>query len=291
VRPSGRGAGLLGLAVLLVLNTLLGPAALDVVDYPLPPTILHQLEGLELVTIGLVVPVLVLAAVLELRGRPEAPLVAFGPCAYASYMFVQYVVGPDRTELAPAVLLHLTVFATATALAAGAWTRAASTSWTAPEPARRRRWGVLLVALAGFVALRYLPLVGGALTDAQVPEEFASAPAFYWSVVLLDVGLVVPASAAAAVAVLRGSPLAVPATYAVVGWFALVPPSVAAMALVMVATDDEYASAATATLLSVVAVATLALAVVMFRRLLAGAHRRSTREPVLGPREQVGHER
>ncbi len=50
---------------------------------------------------------------------------------------------------------------------------------------------------------------------------------------LLDLGQMVPAATAAGVAVLRGSWRTVPAAHAVVGWFALVPPSGAAMALVM----------------------------------------------------------
>ena len=262
--------GLLGLAALLLVNAVLGPAALDVVDYPLPTTILNQLLGLELVTVALVVPALVLAAVLAHRGRSEAALVAVGPCAYASYMFVQYVVGPDRTDFSPAVLLHLVVFATATVLAAANWTQAIGHRWGEPGRAQRQRWIVVLLALAAFVALRYVPLVTGAATGSRIPEEFAAAPAFYWSVVLLDLGLVVPATVAAAVAVLRGSPAAVPATYAVVGWFALVPPSVAAMALVMVARDDRYASTGTAVLLTTTAVVTSLLAVRMFGALLRG---------------------
>jgi non-ribosomal peptide synthetase component F len=43
--------------------------------------------------------------------------------------------------------------------------------------------------------------------------------------------------------------------HAVVGWFALVPPSVAAMAVVMWARNDPHASVPTALMLSVVSVA------------------------------------
>ena len=111
--------------------------------------------------------------------------------------------------------------------------------------------------------LRYLPLFVGSVTGAAIPREFATAPAFFWSIVLLDtLGVVVPATVAAAMADLRGSPLAVPATHAVVGWFALVPPSVAAMA-VMVVRDDPYASVPTLVLLAVTSIITTAVAVRM----------------------------
>jgi hypothetical protein len=230
--------------------------------------LLNQLRGLEIVTVGLVVPCLLLAAGLVRRGRREAPLLAVGPCGYASYMFVQYVVGPDRTTYSPAVLLHVVVFAAATLLCFWSWSLAARTNWPVPASRRRRRWVALLAGLAGFVLLRYLPLVVGAFSGAAIPEEFAQAPAFYWSIVLLDLGLVVPVTLVAAGAAWRGSGLALPATYAVVGWFALVPPSVAAMAVVMLVGDDRYASVPTTLLLVAVAAATSVVAFRMSRVLL-----------------------
>ena len=264
----GYERSLLGLAMLLLGNALLGPAGLGLLDYPLPTTLLNQLRGLELVTVALVVPTLVGAAVLARRGNRAAPLVAFGPCGYAAYMFVQYVVGPDRVTYSPVLLVHLVVFATAAALTAWSWSLASRTTWPPPAPRRRRGWAVLLLVLAAFVVLRYLPLIIGSVTNEMIPDEFAEAPAFFWSIVLLDLGVVVPATVAAAVAALRGAPLALPATYAVVGWFALVPPSVAAMAAVMVARDDPYASVPTLVLLAATSVVTTVAAVRMFRRLL-----------------------
>ena len=85
---SGCRIGLLALAGLLLTNAALGPVGLDLLRYPLPESLLNQLRGLEIVTVGLVVPCLLLAAGLVRRGRREAPLLAVGPCAYASYMFV-----------------------------------------------------------------------------------------------------------------------------------------------------------------------------------------------------------
>jgi len=78
---------------------------------------------------------------------------------------------------------------------------------------------------------------------------------------------VVPGTVAAAVSVLRGGRLAAASLYAVVGWFALVPPSVASMGIVMVARDDPYASVPQVLVLSTVAVLFAAFAVVVFRPL------------------------
>jgi hypothetical protein len=141
-------------------------------------------------------------------------------------------------------------------------------SWPVPDRARRLRWAALLAGLAALVLVRYTPLFISAATGARIPEEFASEPGFYWSIVLLDLGLVVPATLAASVAALRASRLVVPATYAVVGWFALVPPSVAAMALTMVARGDPNGSWPTVALLVTVSAITTTMAVRMFDALL-----------------------
>jgi hypothetical protein len=262
------GLSLACLAVLLLVNTVLGPLGLDLVSYPLSESLMSQLRGLELVTVLLVVPALLLAAGLARRGRDEAALVAIGPCGYTAYMFVQYVVGPADTTYSPALLLHLFVFAASAALTAWSWSLAVRGTWPVPDRARRLRWAALLVGLAAFVLVRYVPLFLSAATGARIPEESASDPGFYWSIVLLDLGIVVPATLAAAVAVLRASHLVVPATYVVVGWFALVPPSVAAMAMMMVARGDPNGSWPTVALLVTVSAMTTTMAVRMFDALL-----------------------
>jgi hypothetical protein len=75
---------LTGLAALLVVNAVLGPAGLDLVPYPLSETLLNQLRGLELVTVLLVAP-----ALLRLRG---------------SWMFARLLLVPkvpDTEDLGP----------------------------------------------------------------------------------------------------------------------------------------------------------------------------------------------
>jgi hypothetical protein len=135
-------------------------------------------------------------------------------------------------------------------------------------PSQRRRRAVLLLALAGFVLLRYVPVFVGAARGTPIADEFQDARTFFWSIVLLDLGVVVPATIGAAVALLRGTPAGDRAAYGVLGWFALVPPSVAAMAVVMVVRDDPYASVPTTVLLTLASVVFAAVAVAAFRPLL-----------------------
>jgi uncharacterized membrane protein YjjB (DUF3815 family) len=80
---------------------------------------------------------------------------------------------------------------------------------------------------------------------------------------------VVPATVAGAVALLGGRELGRRALYAVTAWFALVPPSVAAMAVVMLAKGDPNASVATVVTLTVASLVFGAFAVHVYRPLLA----------------------
>jgi hypothetical protein len=119
---------------------------------------------------------------------------------------------------------------------------------------------MVLVALAAVVALRYLPAVVGSFSQVRIPTEFADARAFYWSIVLLDLGVVVPASLIGAVSVWRRVAHARVVVAAILGWFALVPPSVAAMATVMWVRDDPNASLRQTALLWAIAIGAVGVA-------------------------------
>ncbi len=247
--PAGYGRLLTVLAALLTINTLIGPLLLGWFEYPVPDSVLNQLLGLELVTMALVVPSLVGAAALARRGHPAAALVGFGPSAYAAYMFVQYVVGPAYRSYSSAVLLHLVI--TTVALTATAWSWSLGSRIAPPElnDGGLRRLGVVLIALAAFVLLRYLPLLAGAASPGAIPTEFSDAPSFYWTIVLLDLAVVVPAALVAGIAALRGHPRSLQAVSSTLGWLAFVAPSVAAMAMVMLARNDPNASVGTAAIM------------------------------------------
>ena len=252
------------LAVLLATNSFLGPLGIEVFDYPISNTLQNQLIGLEIVTLILVTPLSIAAGVLALRGHRAAGPMAFGPAAYTAYMFVQYVLGPEYATFNAVVLFDLGVFALSVVLAFWAWTITDAASMPDTTPTRRRIYGVVLLALAAFIVSRYLgPIFGGAM-----PAEFADARTFFWSIVLLDLGLVVPATIVTAIALFRGTRCAQKALYAVLGWFALVPPSVAAMAAVMLAESDPTASVGQVVMLTVVAVVFMGFAATVFRPLL-----------------------
>jgi hypothetical protein len=265
---SGFGWSLVLLAGLLVINSLLGPLLVGVVGYPISESMTNQLLGLEVVTLVLVVPWTCGAGVLALRHDPRAALLALGPTSYTAYMFVQYVVGPEYDAYSWVVLFHVVIFALASGLGLTAWSRAQHEPVPPSTMRQRRRFSVVLLALAAFVLLRYLPAIAGAWSHEPISGEFREARTFFWSIVLLDLGVVVPVTVAAAVALLRGSTAGQRAVYGVVGWFALVPPSVTAMAAVMLARGDPHVSVPTLFVLSVATLAFWAVARTVFGPLL-----------------------
>lgn len=260
--------GLLVLALALAVNSLLGPLAAGVVTYPFSTTLVNQTIGLEAVSLVVVAPWCVAAAALVHRGHRAGPVAVVPPTGYTAYMFVQYVVGPQYLAYPRALPLHLGLFVLSWLLLAVAWRRIDPD--TIPElSARRTRIASIgLFGLAAFVVLRYLSAVEGVLTGAPLAAEFAQDPSMFWTIVLLDLGVVVPVTIAAAVGLRRGHTWARTALYGVSGWFTLVPISVAAMGLAMLANGDPYASMAMVVVLTAVAVLFTGFAAWVWRPLL-----------------------
>jgi hypothetical protein len=136
--------------------------------------------------------------------------------------------------------------------------------------ARDLTYGLALLVLAVVVVSRYLGSFAALFGSSPTPVEFAAARTFCWSIYLLDLGVVVPTTIAGGVGLVRGSRAAHTALYCVVGWFALVPPSVASMALVMVVNDDPNASVGQVLLLGGVSVVFGAFAAYVYRPVLLG---------------------
>lgn len=149
--PRGFGIALIGLAVALVLNTVLGPLVAGVVEYPFSDTLRNQLIGLEIVTVAVVAPLSLAAGILALRGHRAAAVLAFGPAAYTAYMFVQYVLGPEYAEYSPVIVFRLALFACGALLAVWAWQLIDDDSLPAISRRRARVYGIVLLALAAFV--------------------------------------------------------------------------------------------------------------------------------------------
>lgn len=264
-------AGLVVLAAGLVANSVLGPLFLGVIEYRYGESMTNQGIGLDAVALFVVAPTALLAAWLVRRGHLAGPPVAFLPAVFAAYMAPQYVIGPDYQGLPgnneQFFLLHLGLLLVGIAVLLLAW-QAVDRMHLLPNTRtsdRRRSW--LLFAAAGFVLLRWLPFLPELMQGSPSGREYADNPTAFLLIALLDLALVVPAALTAAFALRAGALWARSAAYAVVGFFAVVPLSVAAMAVTMVLRGDPNGSVGAAIGFSGAAVGFGLMALLLYRPL------------------------
>jgi hypothetical protein len=74
---------------------LLGPLTGGPIEYHVGETLRKQTIGLDAASLFVVAPLALAAALPSLRGHVAGPAIALGVGAYAAYMFVQYIVGPE----------------------------------------------------------------------------------------------------------------------------------------------------------------------------------------------------
>jgi hypothetical protein len=207
-----------------------------------------------------------------------APL-ALGIGAYTAYMFVQYVLGPDYAHLPGnnerLFPLALVLFGAGWSVVLAAW-MTIDVAHLPRSRKRERRLGRLLLPLLAFVAfVRYVPALTDAMSPAPQEQSYVAGPSFFWAIALLDLGIFLPLTVATCVGLVHDRTWAQKAMYAVVGWFGLVGPAVAAMAISMYAHDDPGASVANTVSMTVLGLAFAALAFVVFRPLFVAGGRRS----------------
>jgi hypothetical protein len=280
---TGRGlaSGLCVIAFGLAALALLGPLGWGAIDYRVTQSLRNQVIGLDGVSLFVVAPLALVAARLVLRQRVLGVVLALGIGTYTSYMLIQYVLGPDYGQLAGnnQRLFPLDVLL----FAAGWWV--ALTAWRAVDgealrSTRRRErliGRVVLPLLAAVAFLRYVPSLADWMSATPTDRGYLAGPAFAWTIALLDLGVFLPATVLACGGLARGAAWAGKALFLVVGWFGLVGPAVAAMAITMYLNDDPNGSAGGAVFMSALGLAFLALAVLAFRPLLHEPGERATR--------------
>jgi hypothetical protein len=266
-------AGLFGLGAGLAANALLGPLGLEVIRYRFSTTLTNQGIGLDAVALFGVAPLSVFAGIMVLRGHRAGAVLAFVPAAFTAYMAPQYAVGPEYLSLPgnneQFFLLHLGLFILGVATIFGAW-RAVDPARLAPASrASDRRRSLVLLGVAAFIVLgRWLPGIIDLLGGDPANADYLENPTSYLLIGFLDLGLVVPAAIAGAIGLLRASRWARTAAYAVIGWFALVPASIGAMAITMQVNDDPNADPGLAVVFTVAAVVFTLGAAVLFKPML-----------------------
>jgi hypothetical protein len=272
--------GLVVIALGLAAVALVGPLMSGVIDYRVSETLKNQTVGLDAVSLFVVAPLAFVAAGLVLRGRVVGFALALGIGAYTSYMFTQYILGPDYGHLAGnnerLFPLCLILFAAGWLVALAAWNAIDSERLTSSRQRERLLGRVILPALALVAFVRYLPSLADWMSAHPTDKSYLAGPSFSWAIAMLDPGVFLPVTAATCVGLAGGRAWARKALYAVVGWFGLVGSAVAAMAIAMIVNGDPNGSAGMAIFMTALGLAFLALAIVLFGPLLGRATREAS---------------
>jgi hypothetical protein len=119
---------------------------------------------------------------------------------------------------------------------------------------------VVLPVLAFLAFLRYVPALADAMSGNPEDAGYIAGPTFFWAIAMLDLGVFLPATVFACAGLVRGTAWGPKALFTVVGWFGLVGPAVAAMAVTMYVNDDPNSSGANAGFMVVLGLVFLLLA-------------------------------
>jgi hypothetical protein len=263
---------------LVVVSVVLGPLVLDMLDYRTSASGLDQIRGSDLTALTVVAPLCVWIGALARQGHPAAPVLALAPGGFAVYIWTQLLLGsewgryPGNVEWFSPLLLGIVGVGAAVAVRATAALRTRP-----PLPWSRRleqATGVLLLGVAGFVVVGiHLPSLVDALRDQPVSTGLLTTPNAFWVVKAMDLGLIAPASLLMGIGLLRRRTWARAPAAAVLGGYALLGWSVAAMGWSMVRGGAVDASLGLAVGSTAVATAVTGYAVAVYRPFFRRASR------------------
>jgi hypothetical protein len=278
-RPEGHASRDLPLAALLVAEgglaatgALLGPLVLDLLHYRTSASGLDQIRGTDLTALALVTPLCGWVGKLAWDGHPAAPVLALAPAGYGVYVSTQLLVGSEWGRLPGNVEWFSPLLLGVIGVGTGIVVRA-TRELRSQVPLRwsrrlERATGVLLLAVAGFVVLGiHLSSLVDALGSAPVGVGVLETPNAFWVVKAMDLGLIVPASLLIGAGLLKGRSWARTPAAAVLGGYALLGWSVAAMGWSMVRGGAVDASVALAVGSTAVAASVTGYAVTLYRPL------------------------
>jgi hypothetical protein len=248
-------SGLFLLGSLLAATSSLGPLGFDAIHYRVSSLMRSQLEGVDATSLLVAAPLCVVLGVLAARRHRAVPALALAPALYTLYMVTETITGPDyagthgnNERYFP---LFICMFVLAAAVTVGAWQLIDPGQRSVNASPRIRVAGGLLVLLGVLLVIgRYLPTLGRVAQGEPASADYLAGPSVFWTVALEDLGIVIPAMITAGLGMWRSAPWVGRLRYAVVGWAALVPLSVAVMAIAMYLDDQPTASLSSIALLS-----------------------------------------
>jgi hypothetical protein len=237
------------LATGIAANSILGPFVSGVVTYPFSESVQNMTIGLDAVSLILVTPIGILAAITVYRGKQTGFIAALSLSTYALYTFVQMILGPQYIEFSPVVLLHLALFILSGFILVNAWQRIKGNELPHFNRRKKRISAIVLFLLAIFTSLSYIASIPQIIMGGTIPATYVEDPTVYWSIFLLDLGFVLPITIAVSVGLLKNRAFAQKAIFGMAGWYTLVVGSVAAMFVVMFLNGDANVDGVTVSLL------------------------------------------
>jgi hypothetical protein len=282
---------LFAVGALVAATAVLGPLLLAVLHYRTSASGLDQIRGTDLTALALVCPLCVWVGVHAWRSHPAAPVLALAPAVFTVYIWLQLLLGSEFGQPGNVEWFSPLLLATV-GLGIGVAVRATRLLRCQPPLRWSRRLeratGVLLLMVVGFVVVGiHLTSLIDALSDHPVGDGVLTTPNAFWVIKAMDLGLVAPASLLMGIGLLRGRAWARSPAAAVLGGYALLGWSVAAMAWSMLLGSAVDASPGQAVGATALATAVTGYAVVLYRPLFGS--RPST--PAPGPDYAVATQR
>lgn len=261
------GLGSIALGTGIATAAVLGPLVLKVIKFRTSGHLENQFVGGEVVSLVVVAPAAIAAAVLLLRGHRLAPALALGPALYAAYTYTTAVLGQEYA-LYPGNVerifpIYAGLIACGVVIAAYAWSRLGGIETPLPSDGLRRATAGIFLGIGGFFALAWSAQIR-LVVAGDPPAEYREGPTLFWLIKVLDFGFVIPALVATGVGLLRKHPMAIKAAYGLAGFATCLAGAIAGMAVAMEVKDDPSAQPA---MLAMVLPATAGL-VLLTERLL-----------------------
>jgi hypothetical protein len=235
------------LAICLAANVLLGPLGIGAIQWHVSAIGINQTYGADAVSLVLVAPAALSAAVLwRARNRMAAPL-ALGVGLVTLYYAVAETLGGDYVRYPGNserfFLLFLALIILSWIIAARAWS---SLDREPPRPSLwlSRLFAFLLMLVAVLLGISWTAqLVPIALTSTVGPE-YLDSPSAFWTIRIVDLGFIVPVAIWTGYGLWQGVGAAIKAAYAMASFLTMQGASVFAMGLVMLWRQDPTASPA-----------------------------------------------